>query len=46
VEKRAKRPRVIVVHGEQRQRETLSQKIFTRFGIRAAVPNLGEAVLL
>jgi len=46
VEKRAKRSRVIVVHGEQRQRETLSQKIFTRFGIRAAVPNLGEAVLL
>ncbi len=46
VEKKAKRPRVIVIHGERRQRETLSQKIFGRFGIRSAIPNLGEAVLL
>lgn len=46
VEKRAKRPRVIVVHGENRQREALSQKIFVRFGIRSAIPHLGEAVLL
>ena len=46
VEKKAKRPRVVIVHGEQRQRETLAQKIRTRFGVRAALPHLGEAVLL
>lgn len=46
VEKKQKRPRVVVVHGERRQRETLSQKIFVRFGIRSALPGLGEAVLL
>lgn len=46
VEKKAKRPRVVIVHGERRQRETLSQKIHVRFGIRSALPNLGEAVLI
>ena len=45
-EKKAKRPRVVVIHGERRQRETLAQKIHVRFGIRAALPNLGEAVML
>lgn len=46
VEKKTKRPRVIIVHGEHRQRGALSQKIFVRFGIRSTIPNLGEAVLL
>ncbi|MBE6401037.1 MAG: MBL fold metallo-hydrolase [Verrucomicrobia bacterium] len=45
-EKKAKRPRVVIVHGERRQREALSQKVFVRFGIRSTIPNLGEAVLL
>ncbi len=45
-EKKAKRPRIVVIHGEHRQRETLAQKIHVRFGIRAALPSLGEAIML
>lgn len=45
-EKKAKRPRIVVIHGERRQRETLAQKIHVRFGIRAALPSLGEAIML
>lgn len=46
LEKKPPRPRLIIVHGERRQREALAQKVFVRFGVRAALPNLGEAVLL
>lgn len=45
-EKKAKRPRIIIIHGERRQREALAQKVFVRFGIRSAIPNLGESVIL
>ena len=45
-EKKKKRPRVVVMHGEARQRAALAEKIHVRFGIRAAIPSLGEAVML
>lgn len=45
-EKKPRRPRLIILHGERKQREALAQKAFVRFGVKAAIPNLGEAVLL
>ena len=45
-EKKKKRPRVVVMHGEARQRAALAEKIHVRFGIRAAIPSLGEAIML
>lgn len=41
-----KRPRVIVVHGENKQRAALAELIRVRFGIRPSVPYFGEAILL
>lgn len=45
-EKKKKRPRVVVMHGEARQRAALAEKIHIRFGIKAAIPWLGEAIVL
>ncbi|MCR5183430.1 MAG: MBL fold metallo-hydrolase [Opitutales bacterium] len=43
---RGHRPRVVVIHGENKQREALAEQIHVRFGIRPVLPFLGEAILL
>ncbi len=45
-ERKAKRPRVVVMHGEARQRAALAEKIHIRFGIKSMLPWLGEAIML
>ncbi|MCD8283856.1 MAG: MBL fold metallo-hydrolase [Opitutae bacterium] len=45
-EKKRKRPRVVVMHGETKPRLALSEKIHVRFGITAVRPALGEEIVL
>jgi metallo-beta-lactamase family protein len=37
-------PKLVITHGEDRARQTLSQLIQKRHGIRAALPELGEVI--
>ncbi len=41
-----KRPRVVVIHGENKQRAALAELIHVRFGIRPMIPYLGETIIL
>ncbi len=45
-EKKRKKPRLVIVHGENSPRLALAEKIKIRFGISAARPAFGEAILL
>ncbi len=45
-EKKRKRPHVVIMHGEARQRAAFAEKIHIRFGITASRPAFGEAILL
>ncbi|MGE3309498.1 MAG: MBL fold metallo-hydrolase [Limisphaerales bacterium] len=40
------KPRVMLTHGEDRAREALAKQIDQRFGIRPALPGLGEVIEL
>jgi metallo-beta-lactamase family protein len=40
------KPRVVLTHGEDRQRETLAGLIKARHGIKAVVPDMGEVIEL
>ncbi len=40
------KPRVVVVHGEDRQREALAKKIQERFKLPSALPEMGETIEL
>jgi metallo-beta-lactamase family protein len=40
------RPRVIVVHGEDRQRQALSEQIQRRFKLKSALPDMGDVIEL
>ena len=38
------RPRVIITHGENRARKTLSELVRSRHGLRPECPNLGDVI--
>lgn len=38
------KPRVVLVHGEDKARKTLAEKILTDFGLKAAIPDIGDTL--
>ncbi len=40
------RPRVVLCHGEDRQRDALASKIRQQFGLKAVLPGLGDVIEL
>jgi metallo-beta-lactamase family protein len=40
------KPRVVLTHGEDRQRQILAQKIQQRFKLKSALPRMGETIEL
>jgi metallo-beta-lactamase family protein len=38
------KPRTIITHGEDRARETFSELINTKYGMRTECPNLGDVI--
>jgi predicted metal-dependent RNase len=43
-ESRLSRPRLIITHGENRARKTLSDLIRSRHGVKPEIPNLGDVI--